>query len=253
MASPGASTPADEGPQDFHTGPRVVKAGGFGRVLLAWIGIFIVLQSLRWGGGIPAAELAAGIEEGASRVESRIRGEVSEELIRKAIRDQRDARSFWSVIGALGDFLVEPAALAFRAVLVATLFTGIAALAGRTPGYDRALFESSMAQGFWVLGLAVRLGLAAALGRGDADVETSAVLFLPPGAHPAWLWLALRQVELFALAGWTVMACQAARRGDSPAWLASALCLSLALLEALIRLSVALVMGGAIRLSLLVE
>ncbi|QEH37222.1 hypothetical protein OJF2_58090 [Aquisphaera giovannonii] len=229
------------------------RGRGFDRILLGWMGLMVLVQALRWAAGTPGDILAAGVEEGASRAESRVRGEVGDEVIRKAIRSQRETLPFWAVVTALGDFLVEPFSLAARAVAVATLFSGIAALSGRTPRYDLGLLESSKAQGFWVLGLAARLALAASLGRGEADVETSAALLLPPGRHPAALWLALRQVDLFAMAGWALMAHAAGRRGESPRWLAWTLCLLLAFLECAVRVAAALGMGGALRLSPLVE
>jgi hypothetical protein len=215
--------------------------------------LVVALNGARWMGGFPTGLLAQGVEQGVAQAESRAKGEVGDEIIRKAIRTQRETLSFWSALAVIDDFLIEPALLGFRAVAAATLLTAAAALMGRSLQYDRALVECAYAQGFWVMGLAVRLALLILLRRGEDEVETSLALFLPPGSYPAPLWLILRQLDLFALLGWVVMARAGWKRGDAPLIVAVAICASLGLLELGVRVATGLLIGASIRLSLMVR
>jgi hypothetical protein len=213
--------------------------------------LVVALNGARWMGGFPTGLLAQGVEQGVAQAESRAKGEVGDEIIRKAIRTQRDTLPFWTALAVINDFLLEPLLLGFRVVVAATLFTAIAALMGRALQYDRALVECAYAQGLWVLGLAVRLVLLVVLRRSEDDVETSLAILLPPGSYPAPVWLALRQLDLFVLLGWTVMAREGWKRGDAPLFLAVVICSSLGLLELGIRVAAGLLMGASIRLSLI--
>jgi hypothetical protein len=213
--------------------------------------LVLVLNGARWIGGFPTGRLTEGIEQGAAHAETQAKSEVGDEVIRKAIRTHRDTLPFWSALAVIDDFLIEPVLLGFRAVLVATLFTGAAALMGRSLQYDRALVQCAYARVFWVLGLAVRLVLLIVLRRGEDDVETSLALFLPPGSYPAPIWLALRQLDLFALLGWTTMARGGWKRGDAPLVAAVVICASLGLLELGVRVLAGLLLGASIRLSLI--
>jgi hypothetical protein len=230
--------PADEPPR-------------FGAVLALWVALVVALNGALWLAGFKTAGLAAAVEAGAARAEEVGVGEVGDDLIRKAIRTQHDTRPFWTVLAFLGDFLVEPLAPAVRALAVATAFSAVAALRGRTVGYDRALAACATAQGFWVLGLAVRVGLMAALRRGD--VETSVALLLSPGTYPAAAVLGLRQLDPFALAGWAGMALGAVRRGQVKWPGALAVVAGFAAAEAVARVGVGLVLGAGMRLALMPE
>ncbi len=232
---------------------RRSEAGSYGATVLVWMVLVVALNGLRWVGGFPSGLLAEGIEEGVARAEKQAKGETSDEQIRKAIRTQRETLSFWTALAAIDDFLIEPVFLAGRAVAVATLFTGIAALAGRTVQYERALVESARAQGFWVLGLATRLGLMIVLRRGETEIETSAAFFLPPGAYPASLWMVYRQLDLFALFGWIALARSGWKRSDTSLPGAVLVCASLGSVELALRVAAGLLMGGAIRLSLMLK
>jgi hypothetical protein len=154
-------------------------------------------------------------------------------------------------LALLDDFAAEPLALAVRATLAATLFSSLAALTGRPAGFDRALAACAAAQGFWVLGLAVRVVLMLALRRGD--VETSLALLLPPGSYPAPAWVALRQADAFALLGWAVLARGGWRRGQVNLATAVLVCALLALGEAALRTGATLVIEAGMRLTLLPE
>jgi len=100
-----------------------------------------------------------------------------------------------------------------------------------------------------VLGLAVRVALMIALGRPEA--ETSATLLLPPGTHPATLWIALRQLDAFAALGWLAMAAGAWRRGQAGLPGALFVCAGLAVTEAILRIGAALVLGAGMRMTLI--
>lgn len=234
---PGVSRPAADEP------PR------FAAVLALWVALTVVLHGGLWLGGFRGAALTAAVEQGAARAESLGVGEVGDDLIRKAIRTQHDTRPFWAVLSWLGDFLGEPAALAGRALAAATAFSAVAALRGRTVGYERALAACAAAQGFWVLGLAVRAALMVALRRGD--VETSAAVLLPAGTYPAALALGLRQLDPFVLIGWSVVAAGAVRRGQVGWPGAAAVAATFLTLEASTRVALALLTGSAMRLAVM--
>jgi hypothetical protein len=220
----------------------------FGPVLALWMALTVLIHGGLWIAGFRTSALSAAVEHGAARAEALSLGEVGDDLIRKTIRTQHETLSFWTVLAFLGDFLGEPLALATRAVAAATAFGAIAALRGRVVGYDRALADCAAAQGFWVLGMAVQAALMVVLRRND--VETSAVLLLPPGGYSAVAWIGMRQLEAFALVGWSVVGLGACRRGQV-GWPGAVGVVSvLALSEASVRLGLGLGMGAAMRLSL---
>jgi hypothetical protein len=233
------------------TGPGHRRAADepprFGPWLALWAALTVALNGGLWVAGFRTAELAAAVEQGAARAESRGVGEVGDDLIRKAIRTQHETRPFWAVLALLADFLAEPLAPAGRAVAAATAFAAVAALRGRVVGYDRALAAFAAAQGFWVLGLAVRAAMMVALRRGD--VETTAALFLPPGTYPAAVALTLRQLDPFALVGWSVIAFGAVGRGQVRWPGAVAVALTFAAIEAAARVSLGLMVGAGMRLA----
>ena len=220
-----------------------------GPVLVLWVALTVIVQGGLWLAGFRTSALSGAVDQGAARVEALGLGVVGDDLIRKAIRTQHDTLPFWTVLAFLGDFLAEPAALATRALAAATAYSALAALRGRAVGFDRALAGCAAAQGFWVLGLAVRAGLMAALRRGG--VETSAALLLPAGVHPAWVYLMLRQLDAFTLAGWGVVAAEARRRGQVDWPGAVAVAAALGAFEAAVRVAVGLGMGAAMRLSVM--
>jgi hypothetical protein len=234
---------------DAIAGGRTAEAR-FGAILCAWIALFVALDGVRWLAGFRPVMLAAAVDHGVEKVEAAGQGETSDDLVRKAIRIQRDSRPFWSVLHAFGDFVIDPGALALRAVGVAIGFTAIAAMTGRRLQFGRALSDSAWIQGYWVLGLAVRVGLLVWLRRGEDDLDTSLGLLLPPGTYPAATWLLLRECDLFALLGWACLALSGWRRGDANLAAAVLLCSTLGLFEIGLRTAVGLVLGSAMRLSL---
>jgi hypothetical protein len=227
--------------------PAPDEAAGFGAVLGLWMALTVLIHGGLWLTGFPRSGLAGAVEQGAARAESQGAGEIGDDLIRKAVRTQRDTLPFWTVLAFLGDFLVEPVALAVRALAAATAFSAVAALMGRPAGYDRALADAAKVQGFWVLGLAVRAGLMVALRR--PEVETSAALVLPDGSYPAAAWLAARQLDAFALAGWLALARGASRRGQVGVPAALAVCGGFWLAEAALRVGLGLITGAGMRLA----
>jgi hypothetical protein len=234
---------------------RLPEPTSYARVLLVWMALLVALNGVRWLGGFPAGGVAVGVEQGVARAEAeaQTQGERTEEQIRKVIRTQRETISFWTALAAIDDFLIEPILLAGRAVLVATLFTGLAAVSGRTVQYDQALTESARIQGVWVLGLALRVALLLGLRRPESDVDTSLALLLPAGGHSAITWITLRQLDVFALVGWAALAVSGWRRGDASLAAALALCGGLGLVEISARTASGLLLGAAIRLTLMVK
>lgn len=237
--------PEEAGPGGDDAAPRA------GPILAFWMVLTVGLQAALWVSGARATGLSGAIETGAARVETRGVGEVGDEVVRKAIALQHDTLPFWATIAALGDFGVEPLGLALRAAVVATLFAGLALLKGRPVEFSRGLASCAWAQGFWVLGLAVRVALTIALRR--PEIETSAALLLPPGTHPGALWVALRQLDAFPLLGWFAMARGGWRRGQVGLFGAVAVCGVLFLIEAAARVQFSLLIEAGMRLSLLPE
>lgn len=228
---------------------RAHRPAPIGPTLALWAALILLLHLVLWIGGFRSAVLAEAIERGAARAERAGVGEMADEVVRKAIRVQHETFPFWAALVALGDFAVAPLAPTLRAVSVATLFAGLAALVGRPIRFHDGLAACAAAQAWWVLGLAIRVALMVALRR--PDVETSAVLLLPPGEYPATAWVALRQVDAFALIGWGRMAVGGWRRGQVNLVSALLVCGWLWLFEATGRVVFALLIGAGTRLTLI--
>jgi hypothetical protein len=221
----------------------------FGRVLLLWMALVVLLHAVAWLSGHRGNVLAEAIERGAARVESWTLGEVPDDAIRKAIALQKDSLPFWLALMALGDFALDPFALAARAALVAVGLASVAALSGRPVRFEWGMAACARGQWPWVLGLAVQVALMLALGRDE--VETSATLLLPPGAYAAATWTAMRQADAFALLGWALLAWGGWRRGQANLLVATLICLVLAVSEAALRTGWILFLGAGMRLTLL--
>jgi hypothetical protein len=230
------------------TSERSEHPGITGRLAL-WMILTVGVGGLLWHSGARPLALSEAVEQGAAQVERRAFGEVSENQVRKAIRNQNATLPFWTTLALLGDFLVEPLAIAARPLAVATLLSVLAALMGRPVRFGEAMGACATAQGFWVLGLAVRVALTLALGIDEA--ETSLALALPPGSPSALALVAARQVDLFSLCGWVAMALGGWRRGQANLAVASLVCASVALGEAALRINVALLVGAGMRRTLL--
>ena len=227
------------------------RGSGAAARLAAWMALTVALQGALWATGFKTAALADAIERGAARAETLRVAEVGDELVRKAVRGQEATRPFWTALALLGDFVVEPLALPVRALAAATLLAGLAALVGRSPDFGRALAENARLQGIWVLGLATRVALAIALRR--PGIDTSMALALPPGSYPAPLWVALQQLDAFALVGWVLMARGAWRRGQANLATAALICGGLWLMEASARIILTLIFEAGMRLTLIPE
>jgi hypothetical protein len=222
-----------------------------GLILLVWILLVVLLQAIRWLGGFRPVALGVAVEEGAERVETRAIGEVGDDVIRKAIQTQRATHAFWTAVALLADFVIEPLSLVVRAALVAMAFASLAALRGRPIDVNRGFTDAALAQGFWVLGLAVRVGLMMALRR--TEVETSLVLALPPGPYAGSTWAALRQVDAFATMGWIALGAGAVRRRQAGVLEAVLVCLVLWTCEASVRIVSTLVVEAGMRLAIMPE
>jgi hypothetical protein len=232
------------------TGGRSTAEPRFGTILCAWMLLVVALNGARWVAGFRPVVLAAAVEHGVHRIEADGKGEMGDEIVRKAIRTQRDSLPFWSVVLLIGDFAIEPFALALRAVAAAIGFTAIAATTGRPIRFERAASDCARLQGFWVLSLAVRVGLMIGLRRGEDDLETSLGMFLAPGTYPAATWLFIRECDVLALLGWASLAAAGRRRGDANLVAAVVLCAGMGLVETGLRAAAGLVVGSAMRLSL---
>jgi len=219
--------------------------------LALWMALTVALQGALWTTGFKTAAMTEAIERGAARAETLRMAEVGDDLVRKAVRSQEATRPFWTTLGLLGDFVVEPLALPLRALAVATLLAGLAALLGRPPDFARALAEDADLQGIWVLGLATRAALSIALRRPGSD--TSLTLAFSPGTYPAPFWVALHQFDAFALLGWALLARGAWGRGQANLAVASFVCAGLFCAESAARIVLTLIFEGGMRLSLIPE
>ncbi|MHB0959948.1 MAG: hypothetical protein ACYC6N_20945 [Pirellulaceae bacterium] len=232
-ASPGSGTPQ------------------WGWLLTIWMSLVVIFNGVTWMTGVPEYDLAVAVERGAARVEERSVGEDNEDVIRKSIQLQRDSLPFWRVIALVGDFLIEPLWIALRAFLVAVALSAVAAISGRPVRFPAAMWECVAWQGVWVLGLAVRSVLMLALNR--SDVDTSVVLLLPPQMYAARDWVALQQIDCFAVIGWLGMAWGAGRRGQASLFAALLACLVVAAVEGLIFSGTSLLINLGIRLAIFPE
>lgn len=217
--------------------------------LALWASLTVLIHAGLWTTGFPGRDLGEAVDVGAARAESRVSGEVGDDLIRKAVRTQRSTLPFWTVLSFLGDFLGGPAALGLRTIAVATAFSSLAAVRGRPIEYDAGLADCARIQGVWVLGLAVRAALMVALRR--TEVDTSAALFLPPGNYPAALALGLQQADAFALVGWLAMAAGGRSRGQVGVPGALLVCGSCWAFESSVRVALGMVAGAGMRLSVM--
>jgi hypothetical protein len=215
------------------------------------MGLTFAAQGVLWMSGARNSSVESAVETGAARAESEGIGEIGDDVIHKAIQTQHATRTFWVALWFLGDFVCEPSSLVVRALLVATAFSSVAALTGRPSQFAAGLASCVAAQGFWVLGLVLRAALVVALRR--PDVETSLTLLLPRGSYDAATWVALGQLDLSALLGWTALAIGGWRRGQVHPAAAVIVCGSLWSLEALLRMSAELVLGAGMRLTLIPE
>jgi hypothetical protein len=222
-----------------------------GPTLTLWVVLTVFLHGALWLSGWKSLILAEAVEQGAAISESRTFGEVHDETIRRSIRTQRNTLPFWTVMTLLGDFLFDPAALCVRALAVATIFCAIAALRGARAQFGPTLAACVLAQGFWVLGLLVRLFLMVVLR--NPDVETSLTVFLPPGTYRAPLWVALRQLDPFPLLGWYWLARSGWRLGQVNKATALFTCMALLALESALRIAWTLTIESGTRLMLIPE
>lgn len=220
-----------------------------GTALVLWGALIVALNAWPWANGQRPNAIAQAIEQGAARIETRTRGEIGDDTIRKAIRTQRDTYPFWRSLALIGDFGLEPIAPALRAIAFTTLLAALAALVGRPAGFAPALAQNAWLQGWWVAGLAAAIALPVALGNPRAD--TTAALFLPEGRYPAATWLAARQVEPFAIVGWIAMIRGAWSRGQANLLTAAAVAILIAATEAGTRIALALVNGAGIHRTIL--
>ncbi len=225
------------------------KPLGPGAVLAIWVILTILLNAAIWVTGFVPSELNQAVDQGAARAEISRVGEVGDDVVRKAIHLQRDTLPFWTMLARLGDFVFEPLFLMGRAIAIATVFAALAALTGRPIGFTEGFRAASLAQGYWVLSLAVKVVLTIALRR--SDVETSLALLLPPGTHHAALVVAIRQLDPFVMLGWFSLAWGGWRRHQVNLFMALFVCMMLATGETGLRLITSVVMGAGMRLSIL--
>lgn len=226
-----------------------MPASGTLCALALWAALIVALRLALWIGGVRDHALARAVEQGAARAEQAGVGEIGDEALRKAVRIQQRTYPFWAVLQALDDLVLEPIAPAIRALTVATLFAGLAALGGRPTRFAEGLAAAARGQGWWVLGLGLSVVLMLGLRR--TEVETSAALLLPAGVHDAVLWTALRQLDVFALIGWGLLARGAWALGQANLALAVVVCAMLWLGESVVRVAFTLVTGAGMRLTLL--
>ncbi len=222
-----------------------------GPLLILWIVLTAAIQASFWVTGWRSRALAGAVEQGAAVIEARKFGEEPDAAIRRSLRSQRETLPFWTVMALMGDLVGEPASLALRALAVTTEFAALAALGGRSPRFGDTLAACAAAQGLWVPGSATRLGLA--LVTGNAEVDSSLAVALPPGTYRAPVWVALRQADAFAMAGWGVLAWCGWRHARLGLAAAVLTCAPLWAAEAAGRIAGTLMVESGMRLQLIPE
>jgi hypothetical protein len=220
-----------------------------GMILAIWIALMLAIQGLGWVVGLRTTQVAMAVEAGSAEAERRELGEAGDDAVREAIELQRASEMFWSVIGLVGDLVVEPSLLLVRSLLVAVAFSGIAAFRGREIGFAGSWRETSFVQGMWVLRACFRLAMGIVLGR--PWVESAATLLLPEGDYAASVWACVEQLDAFVLLGWAMMAWGGYRRGQVGAICAVLLCGVFWLIEGMLRVGMVLLLEGGMRLTLL--
>ncbi len=221
----------------------------WGWLLSLWMALVVMLHGVIWTTGVTDFGLAQAVENGVAEVEKQQLGEESEDVVRKAIQMQRDTLPFWTVIAALGDYIVAPLTLGLRAFAVAVVMSAVAATSGRQVRFPLAMYESVVWQGVWVLGIAVRVVLMLVLQR--SIVNTSIIMFLPQESFTATQWTLLGQVDCFALIGWFGMAWSARCRGQANLLVAVIVCVFLALVEFSVSTGASLVINLSMRMALM--
>ncbi|MCU0960063.1 MAG: hypothetical protein MUF48_08140 [Pirellulaceae bacterium] len=238
-----ASVP-QAGSPDFRT-PH------WGWMLSVWIALTIILRGVFWTTGIPDYRLIQAIEQGAARVELHAAGEENVDVIRKSIELQRDSLAFWTVLAALGDFVLDPLWLGLRALSVAVALSAVAAMTGRPARFPAMMSEAVAWQSVWVFGLACRVAWMFILQRGDID--TSLALLMPERIYGAREWVLFQQVDLFALVGWMGLAWGGVRRGQANLLVSLLVCGFLAVLESQVYASCSLLLNLGMRVALFPE
>ncbi len=242
-------TAASSTTQESTPGLQPNEQPKWGAVLAGWMAATIMLNGIIWTTGVKDHQIASAVERGAGKVEERHKGEENEDVIRKGIQLQRDTLTFWTVITLMRDFFFAPLALFVRPLMVAVAFAAVAAASGRRVRFPVVMSDCVSWQGVWVLGLLVQVVLMLLWRR--ATIETSVLLFLPPGQYPATTWVILRQLDCFAILGWLGMALVGWRRGQTNWLMAFLLCMILWMFEIAVLSSASLVVHLAMRSSLM--
>jgi hypothetical protein len=243
MTQPSATVPQVDSPA-FDT-PH------WGWMLAIWISLTIVLRGVFWTTGVPDFQLIKAIEQGAARVELRAAGEENVDVVRKSIQLQRDSLAFWTVLAALGDFVLDPLWLGLRALAVAVSLSAVAAVCGRPARFPAMMAEAVAWQSVWVFGLACRVAWMFILQRGDID--TSLVLLMPERVYGAREWVLLQQVDVFALIGWLGLAWGGVRKGQANLLVSLLVCGLLAVLESQVYASCSLLLNLGMHVALFPE
>lgn len=220
----------------------------WGRWLALFMILTLVLNSLAWLTGLRQLGIEKAVEQGAAKIEERMLGEDSPDVVREQIELQRNSLGFWTVLALIQDTVVGPLVLFFRAGIVAVTFSSIAAVSGRRSRFPIMMSDTVRWQGIWVAGLAVRAALMLMLDRGNIDA--SITLFLPAYSYSAFTWTSLQQLDLFALVGWIGMAWSGRRHEQANIVVALLICVVLAAIEASLFAAGSLLVNLSMRLTL---
>ncbi|MDX2038901.1 MAG: hypothetical protein SFX72_19805 [Isosphaeraceae bacterium] len=219
--------------------------------ILVWACLLLSTTALPWLSGVTELGLNTAVEAGQARIETKTRGEVGDDAIRKAIHLQRSTLPFWRTLSALGDFVVDPAMIAIRALVTATLFSAFAAVSARPIEFAAAFRDCARLQYYWVLGPLLRILLIGLLHREQVGLSPS--IFLSPGRHPAGLVVFLDCFDFFVIAGWIHLAFAGWSRRQANLVVSSSICVTLAIVEASVRSGWVLMIGAGMRLCLMPE
>lgn len=233
-------------PHDEPSEPRQSRTVTW---LLACCLAWLAQATVCWTTGYRDQNLHRAIEKGVLEIESRERLNHDQNLISARRESQRSTAPFWRMLWQINDFGLEPAAFWFRLWALPMAISAIALVCGRWIPPEE--FRPDVARWIWPAALRPGFELLTAIGHSSQQLPIGLNLLLPAGDYQVGPYMALGQLDLFWLAstlfiGWSIHRSHHLKFRH----LLTGIGL-VTLLEWLVRLSIALVVGAGIRETLI--
>lgn len=212
---------------------------------LAWV----IQSALCWTTGYRDQALQGAIEKGVQEIEARERLNYDQNLISAKRESQRGTAPFWRMLWQINDFGLEPTAFLFRLWAIPMAVSATVLVCGRWIPPEEIRPEVS--RWIWPATLRPGIELLTAIGHSGHQSPLGLNLFLPSGNYQIGPYMALGQLDLFWLASIFLM-CWSIRRNHHIKFrhlLAGVF--SVTVVEWLLRVSIALVVGAGIRETLI--